>query len=192
MAQDGPARPRLSRRALTAAAAGFGVCGLALIGAGVYEGFFSGRPPQDLGGISGGPLIGQPAPDFSVGGVAGAPIRLSALRGKPLLLNFWATWCIPCRQELPALQRFAGDQDGRWSVLGLDELENAKDVRAFAGPLGVTYPLAVDGDGSIAQRYRVQGLPTSFVIDAQGIIRQTHLGALDAATLSAWGASGGG
>lgn len=187
MAQDVPAHGGLTRRGLYATAAGFGVCGLALLGAGVYEGFFAGRQTNDLvGGISGGPLVGQPAPAFSVASLTGPPLTLAGFRGKPLLLNFWATWCVPCRQELPALQRFATDQGGRWAVVGLDELEKAADVQAFAHGLGVTYPLAVDSDGSIAQRYRVQGLPTSFLVDAGGIIRQTHLGALDTATLRAW------
>lgn len=189
MDPDAPARPRLSRRALGAYAAGLGVCGLGLIGAGIYEGFFAGRNVTDLGGVSGGPLVGQRAPTFTVGGLSGGDASLSAFLGKPLLLNFWATWCIPCRQELPTLQRFAADQGGRMAVLGLDELENASDVGAFARSLDVRYPLALDHDGSIAQRFRVQGLPTSFLIDAQGIVRQTHLGALNAATLRDWAAT---
>jgi len=173
---------------LYATALGFGVCGLALLGAGVYEGFFGGHQTNDLvAGISGGPLVGQPAPAFAVTSLTGAPITLAGYLGKPLLLNFWATWCVPCRQELPALQQFAADQGENWAVLGLDEQEQPDTVGTFAHGLGVTYPLAIDGDGSIAQRYRVQGLPTSFLIDAQGIVRQTHLGALDAATLRAWG-----
>jgi thiol-disulfide isomerase/thioredoxin len=191
MAQDAPRRRRLSRRALTAYAAGLGVCGVALLGAGVYEGFFAGQMTSDLAGFSGGPLVGQPAPSFSAPGISGEAITAASFRGKPLLLNFWATWCVPCRQELPALQRFAAEQGGRWAVLGLDEMERPTDVGSFAHGLGVTYSLALDTDGAIAQRYRVQGLPTSFVIDAQGIIRQTHLGALDAATLRAWARGGG-
>lgn len=186
MAQDMPVRRRIPRRAIYAYAAGLGVCGLALLGAGVYEGFFAGQQQQDLAAISGGPLIGQPAPAFAVKDLEGQSITLAAFRGKPLLLNFWATWCIPCRKELPALQRFATEQHGRWAVLGIDELESAAAIGAFAHPLGVTYPLAVDGDGSVGQRYRVQGMPTSFAIDAQGIVRQTQLGALDAATLQKW------
>jgi len=191
MVEDAPGRRRLSRRALTIYAAGLGVCGVTLLGAGVYEGFFAGQTTSELAGFSGGPLIGQPAPPFTVPGLSGSPVSAASFRGKPLLLNFWATWCVPCRQELPALQRFAADQGNRWAVLGIDELEKAADVNAFAHGLGVTYPLAIDADGSIAQRFRVQGLPTSFLIDAQGIIRQTHLGALDAATLRAWAGSGG-
>ena len=186
MDQDVPARPRVSRRVLVAYAAGLGVCGLALLGGGVYEGFFAGRQVADLGGISGGPLIGQPAPEFTASDLAKGKISLADFRGKPLLLNFWATWCVPCRQELPTLQRFAGDQRGHMAVLGLDELEGASDVGAFTHALDVSYPLALDSDGSIAQRFRVQGLPTSFLIDAQGIVRQTHLGALDASTLRSW------
>lgn len=190
MAQDTSAGRRLPRRALYVYAAGLGVCGVALLGAGIYEGFFAGQAASDLAGLSGGPLIGQPAPPFAAPGISGESITLASFRGKPLLLNFWATWCVPCRQELPALQRFATEQGGRWAVLGLDELEKAADVGSFAHGLGVTYPLAIDADGSIGQRFRVQGLPTSFLIDAQGIIRQTHLGALNAATLRAWAGGG--
>ncbi len=190
MTQDAPTPPRVSRRALYAGAAGMGACGLALVGAGIYEGLFAGRLPPDPGGISGGPLMGQPAPPFAVVGLSGEQVSLTVFRGKVLLLNFWATWCVPCRQELPALQHFATEQLGRLTVLGIDERESAADVGAFARPLGVTYELALDGGGNAAQRYRVQGLPTSFLIDAQGIVRQTHLGALDAATLRAWATRG--
>lgn len=186
MDPDAPPRPRLSRRALGAFAVGLGVSGLALLGAGVYEGFFAGRKVADIGGISGGPLIGQPAPEFVAGDLSNGKVGLANFRGKPLLLNFWATWCVPCRQELPTLQRFASDQQGRLAVLGLDELEGAGDVATFTRSLNVTYQLGLDSDGSIARRFRVQGLPTSFLIDGQGVIRQTHLGALDAATLQAW------
>lgn len=187
MARDVPVRRRrIPRRALYAYAAGLGVCGLALIGAGVYEGFFAGQTNQDLAAITGGPLVGKPAPDFTFTSLDGHALSLTGFRGKPLLLNFWATWCVPCRQELPALQRFANDQHGQWAVLGVDELETADAVATFARSLGVSYPLAIDSDGSVGQRYRVQGLPTSFLIDAQGMVRQTQLGPLDAATLRSW------
>ncbi|MGI8916216.1 MAG: TlpA family protein disulfide reductase, partial [Chloroflexota bacterium] len=113
MAKDVPAPPRVSRRALYAGAAGMGACGLALVGVGIYEGFFAGQLPPDTGGISGGPLVGQPAPTFAVVGLSGEPVSLTGFQGKILLLNFWATWCVPCRQELPALQQFAAEQHGR-------------------------------------------------------------------------------
>jgi cytochrome c biogenesis protein CcmG/thiol:disulfide interchange protein DsbE len=182
-----PAR-RLSRRSLYVyAGAACGLAGAVLLGVGVWEGVFAGRTPAvDTSDITSSPLLGKPAPALDVAGFDGAPVSLAALRGKPALLNFWATWCGPCKEELPLLQRFADAQHGRWTVLGVDELESASDVRAFAQSLHVAYPLALDRDGAAGQRYRVGGLPSTFILDAQGIVRAVHLGPLTADLLAGY------
>ena len=162
-------------------AIGLGVGGVVMIGAGIYEGWFA-RAPQPLE-IDTTPLIGHPAPDFTLPNLDGQSLSLAGLRGKPVLLNFWATWCVPCKSELPALQRFADEQKGRWTVLGVDELETRDAVAAFAHSLDIRYPLATDADGVVGQRYRIGGLPSTFAIDAQGIVRVVHLGPLAAGDL---------
>lgn len=179
---------RLSRRSLYVyAGAACGLAGLALLGVGVYEGVIAGSAPAvDNSDIASSPMLGKPGPAIDVAGLDGVKVTLAGLRGKPALLNFWATWCGPCKEELPLLQRFAADQRSHWNVLGIDELESASDVRAFAQSLQITYPLALDRDGSAGQRYRVGGLPSTFVLDAQGIIRVVHLGPLTADLLASY------
>ncbi len=163
-------------------AIGLGVCGAALIGVGVYEGLFAGSSASAL--VSGQPpLAGHPAPSFTLSALDGTKLTLASFRGRPVLLNFWATWCVPCRTELPALQRFAQEQQGRWAVLGVDELEDRGAVTNFAQSLDITYPLATDTDGSVGQRYNIGGLPSTFAVDAQGIIRKVHLGPLGSTDL---------
>ena len=175
-------RQEIPRRAFyQRLAIGLGVGGLVLIGAGVYEGWFAGsaKPLE----IDTTPLIGHPAPSFALPGLDGRSLSLASLRGKPVLLNFWATWCVPCKSELPALQRFADEQKDRWTVLGVDELETRDAVASFARSLHVTYPLVTDADGAVGQRFRIGGLPSTFAIDAQGIVRVVHLGPLAAGDL---------
>lgn len=184
--EERAARPiTVSRRTLYGRfAVGLGICGAALIGVGVYEGLFAGRSASALDGISGqSPLAGHAAPSFTLSALDGTTLTLASFRGRPVLLNFWATWCVPCRSELPALQRFAQEQQGRWAVLGVDELEDRGSVTSFAQSLAITYPLATDTDGSVGQRYNIGGLPSTFAIDAQGIIRKVHLGPLGSTDL---------
>ncbi len=111
-----------------------------------------------------------PAPDFTLPTLSGAPIRLSELRGKVVLLNFWATWCVPCRLEIPALETlYQRHKDAGLAVLtiNLDTLSTA-GVEAFVQEVRVTFPVALDPSWSIARAYRVLGLPTTYLIDRAG------------------------
>lgn len=126
-----------------------------------------------------GPLEGQLAPDFDLADPNGARTRLSSLRGRVVAINFWATWCPACQQELPALaeayRQFA--QRGV-IVLGVDLREEAGAVTAFAGSFGLEFPLLLDADGSVSNAYRVLGIPTTVFLDSAGVVRARHIGPL--------------
>jgi cytochrome c biogenesis protein CcmG/thiol:disulfide interchange protein DsbE len=121
------------------------------------------------------PAIGEPAPDFllSVPG-SDQPVRLSDLRGQPVLVNFWATWCTPCRTEMPDLQA-AYDTEGV-IVLAVNSQESEAAVVSFMDEFGLTFPAALDLDGSVREHYGVIGLPATFFIDADGILRARNFG----------------
>src|SRR5574341_349669 len=134
------------------------------------------RPPTS---IPDPVAVGQPAPDFAARTPSGEEIRLSSLRGSPVVLNFWATWCGPCRVEMPELQsassRYA---DAGLVILGVNAGEPADVVEAYMDELNLTFDTILDPDGVVVDLYEVWAFPTTFWIDAGGIIRAEHLGPL--------------
>ncbi|MFB6287064.1 MAG: TlpA family protein disulfide reductase [Candidatus Bipolaricaulia bacterium] len=116
-----------------------------------------------------GPRVGQLAPDFAVKALDGEAVRLHQYRGRPVLMNVWATYCPFCEHEMPMLDALNGAHD-ELLVLGLNVGEAQRTVRAFAERVGVTYPLAIDRTGEVAEAYQVTNLPTTFLIDAEGVI----------------------
>lgn len=143
--------------------------------------------PQDasvlLAQLSDGPrdafVLDEQAPDFTVTYADGRQVRLSELRGVPVVLNFWATWCTPCRAEMPDLQAQYSAAAGSFELLAINMREAPTVAAAFGAELGLTFPLVIDLDGAISDSYRVTVLPTTYVIDAAGIVRAQHLGPLD-------------
>ncbi|MCX7790819.1 MAG: redoxin domain-containing protein [Chloroflexaceae bacterium] len=130
--------------------------------------------------------MNRPAPLFAAPALDGGTVRLEDYRGQVVLLNFWGTWCEPCKRELPALQA-AHEQLGSegLAVIGInltddEQLQGRSEaqIEAFLSQFGVTYPIALDRDGSITNDYRVFPLPTSFFIDPEGTIRYVHIGEL--------------
>jgi cytochrome c biogenesis protein CcmG, thiol:disulfide interchange protein DsbE len=125
------------------------------------------------------------APVFTLTTLDGAPLRLEALRGKVVLIDFWATWCGPCRDEIPELgelNRIYGPRGVQ--VVGISMDDDAAPVRAFYRELHMNYPVAL-GDAALAQRFGgVLGLPVKFLIDRKGRIAGRHDGAMDSATLA--------
>ena len=117
--------------------------------------------------------VGQPAPDFALAN-ARAPdhvVRLSDFRGTPVVLNWFATWCGPCRAEIPDFQEAHEALQGQVVFVGVNLQEDPADAVAMLSGLGATYPALVDADGAIAAHYRLLGMPQTFFIDADGIIR---------------------
>ena len=122
---------------------------------------------------------GQLAFDFALDDVSGQRVKLSDLRGHPVVVNFWATWCPPCRQELPALQSaYQRFRDKGVILVGVDLKENAETIQNFTTQFGLTYPLLLDRDGAISERYQVRGIPTTVIVDADGVVRARHVGPL--------------
>jgi cytochrome c biogenesis protein CcmG/thiol:disulfide interchange protein DsbE len=124
----------------------------------------------------GGVRVGALAPDFSWINPAGETLRLSALRGRPVILNFWATWCVPCRTEMPALDQLAAEQP-EVVILAVDLQEDAQTVREFVDRLGLRALVPIlDRDAAVVRGYGVVGLPTSFFVDRDGVIRHVETG----------------
>jgi len=128
-----------------------------------------------------GQIVGKPAPDFTLQTLDGKKVTLSDLRGKAVVLNFWATWCPPCKVELPWFVDFQKQYGPKGlQIVGISEDEGGKEkVQAFVKEMGVTYPIAVDDD-TVARKYGdVEDLPTTFYIDRNGKIVQFAMGLAD-------------
>ncbi|MFQ5851216.1 MAG: TlpA family protein disulfide reductase [Candidatus Binatia bacterium] len=132
------------------------------------------------------PLIGRPAPPFTVTLFDGRKLSLDDLRGKVVFLNFWSSWCPPCRAEArdleAAWQRF---KDEEIVFLGINIQDNEEDALSFLKEFGVTYPNGRDGLGKVSIEYGVWGIPETFFIDPQGRITYKHVGALGSAIIGA-------
>jgi len=121
-------------------------------------------------------LIGKQAPAFALKDFQHKTVRLAQYRGKVVLLNFWASWCAPCQEEMPAFARWQSEFHGRLQVLGVNMDDDLSKAKAAAGKLKVNYPLLV-GSAHIGGMYGgIYGLPVSFVIDARGIVRAEYQG----------------
>jgi peroxiredoxin len=117
------------------------------------------------------------APDFSLKGEDGKTYRLSDYRGKVVVLNFWATWCPPCRYEMPSMERAHQKVKGEEIViLAVNVGEDENTVFAFTGQYPVSFPLPLDMDGSVIAKYPVIGLPTTFIIDPRGQVMHRAIG----------------
>jgi len=137
------------------------------------------------------PQKGFLAPDFTLPNIDGGQVTLGDLRGKIVLVNFWATWCPPCRAELPAIQEAYQNSDNL-VVLGLNFQESPQDVKSLVAFEGLTFPVLLDEGGSVALKYRARGLPTSFFVDPQGIITAVHIGPMTKDQIANYVAQAGG
>ena len=127
------------------------------------------------------PIVGQPAPAFDLETLDGGRLSLAELRGSPMVLNFWASWCIPCREEAPLFTTAAADYQARGlRVIGVVYQDSAENARGFMGRYGQTYPGLIDPDGRTAIDYGVFGIPETFFIDAAGVVRSRQIGAVTA------------
>ncbi|HEV2908382.1 MAG TPA: TlpA disulfide reductase family protein [Candidatus Eremiobacteraceae bacterium] len=117
-------------------------------------------------------VVGMIAPALTVPLVTGGEMDLNSLRGHDVLLNVWATWCGPCRREMPALERLAREQTGRLVVIAVDQGEAPATARDFAKRFGVTFPVAADPEQRLGTQLHLVGMPSSFFIDKKGVIRE--------------------
>lgn len=124
--------------------------------------------------------VGNRAPDFQLQTLAGESVKLSDFRGSRVMINFWATWCPPCRAEMPDMEKFYQDKDIVVLAVNLTDTENSlEDVKEFSDEYGLTFPILLDTDLETASLYSIQPLPTSYMVDSNGIIRNMAFGALN-------------
>ena len=136
--------------------------------------------PEPVPGPATGFNIGNLAPDFELQRLDGQVVILSGLRGSPVMLNFWATWCGPCRVEMPFIQEVFKDK--AWAEQGLVIItvnvgEASSQVEKFMEHYGLTFHVLLNKDAGVAKNYNVRGIPTTFFIDKNGIIKDVKIGA---------------
>lgn len=121
--------------------------------------------------------VGKPAPDFDTIDMKGDIWSLSKHKGQVVFVNFWATWCAPCREEMPSMQRlYAKLPKDKFKMIALYNRDNSAVVKDFVAKLGITIPILDDENNIIGQRYGLTGLPETFIIDKQGVIREKFIG----------------
>jgi thiol-disulfide isomerase/thioredoxin len=125
------------------------------------------------------PRRGFAAPDFTLETLDGPQLTLSELRGHPVMLNLWASWCLPCRVEMPAIERvYQRHREDGLVVVGLNVTSQDSEAaaRLFVQEFGLSFPIVLDRDGAASARYELMGLPSTYFIDREGIIRQVIIG----------------
>lgn len=130
------------------------------------------------------PEVGSLAPDLALKDLTGDTVRLSSYRGKTVLLNFWATWCPPCRAEMPDLEALHKENvNNDVVVVGVNVGEDQETAAGFVRSLGLTFPILLDSDSTAQRDHKVGYLPTTFFIDSDGIIREIRIGAMKKSTM---------
>jgi peroxiredoxin len=130
------------------------------------------------------PEVGAQAPDFTVETLDGETVTLAGLRGQTVVLNFWATWCGPCRVEMPDLQAFADRAGETVRLIAINQGEAPETVRQWAAELGLTFPIGLDPAGEAARPYHLRGLPSTYIIAPDGTITRIFYGPADQAALA--------
>lgn len=124
--------------------------------------------------------VGQQAPDFKVETLQGEKTSLSNYKGERVMLNFWATWCPPCRAEMPDMQKFHENKDITILAVNLTATEaKMDDVNAFKDEYELSFPILLDRENDISTLYQIRPIPTTYMIDSKGIIRHKSLGAMN-------------
>jgi peroxiredoxin len=137
----------------------------------VLPGFFAST------GLASPGLAGQPAPDFVLKSASGTNLRLSEYRGNVVMINFWATWCGPCRQEMPLLNDlFSRYERVGFSLLGVNIDDDSRRAMDMAEELGVSFPVLFDERKEVSRLYQVEAMPVTVLVDREGKVRHVHLG----------------
>jgi peroxiredoxin len=173
-----PARRRLPGLVLIV------VAGVALLVIGVVLLFVAKPTPAQVAVAIKPPQVGSPMSDFTLSDLSGKQVRLSDFRGRPVLINAWATWCPPCRAEMPDLYKLYQDhqQDG-FVVLAINSGEGSKQVKDFIQQSGFMFPVLLDPDNTLLDALGIRNLPTSIVVGQDGIVRAMHVGMLTPAAI---------
>lgn len=129
--------------------------------------------PDNLPGLG----VGLKAPDFELKNLDGENVKLSDYQGKKVILNFWATWCPPCKAEMPDMQQFYTESGDEVVILAVN-IDPQYDVAGFAEKMGVNFPILLDEDDKVNNTYQVLTIPTTYFIDEKGIIRHKYLSAM--------------
>lgn len=129
------------------------------------------------------PIPGHPAPDFELKNLDGELVRLSDFKGKPVIVNFWATWCPPCRAEFPDFQKVSVEQADKLVIIGINHTtgDSPQFVPDFVAEFGITFPIVLDETGETVKAYKVVGLPTTVFIDSNGIVKEVFAGPINKA-----------
>ena len=128
-------------------------------------------------GLASSGLMGQPAPDFALKSMTGVNLRLSEYRGDVVMINFWATWCGPCRQEMPLLDElYSRYQRVVFSLLAVNIDDDSSKAMRMATDLGVSFPVLFDTRKEVSKLYEVDAMPVTVLIDREGLVRYVHQG----------------
>lgn len=127
--------------------------------------------------ISQGTEVGSLAPEFTLKNLEGKEVKLGDYKGKKVMLNFWATWCPPCKAEMPAMQQLYTQKTAQLEILAVN-LDPQNDVAAFINSNSLTFPVVLDQSGETQQSYSIISIPTTFIIDENGIIQKKHIGSM--------------
>ena len=162
---------------------------LALLGLLAVPSCYSSSPPatgnrQEASGVNEGKLspsaeVGHLAPDFTLVDLEGNQVKLSDLRGKTVFLNFWTTWCPACRAEMPEIEAVYQEyKDSDVAIIGIDLYESEDEVLQFVQRGGYSWTFVIDTTGEVSSNYRVTGIPASFFLDREGVVRAVSIGAI--------------
>jgi len=151
---------------------------------GILMGLFvilgSGRPAErGLSSRSAAPSRGLPIADFELTSITGENIKLSQFRGQPVLINFWGTWCPPCKNEMPLLQSTYEANQPDLVILAVNVNDSYAAVRRFIDEMGLTFTILMDEDGSVRSQFQVLGYPTTYFVDRDGVLREQFIGELN-------------
>jgi peroxiredoxin len=126
--------------------------------------------------------VGMPAPDFTLPDMAGKNQKLSDYRGKVVFLNFWATWCKPCKEEMPSMQALWDNlkqEEFIMLAISMDRVTTKKDIPPFVENMKLTFPILTDSWGQTDSRYKLMGVPETYIIDQNGVLREKVIGPRD-------------